>query len=161
MVEAYADSHYLTPRHVDKRLKPRYQRPGGLTLGACRDLCPAEQYPNLRTVLDLLGELNALDDALPQAASEYLERLEGDFPYALIVGLPQSQGGDLVAEIYDEYVNTVWQSGEFSPVYALALDPDDQGNLATLRSALGVLKRSLELTQRLCATLEVTSRLCT
>ena len=160
VVEAYADSHYLTPRHVDERLEQRYQKPGGLTLGACRDLCSAEQYPNLRTVLDLLSELNDLDDALPQAASEYLETLEGDFPYALIVGLPQSQEGDLVAEIYDEYVNTVWQSGEFSPVYALALDPNDQGNLATFRGALGILKRSLELTQQLCATLEVTSCLC-
>lgn len=64
-------------------------------------------------------------------------------------------GGSNVTSLPDE--QHAWQVGEFEPVYALEVDLDKPDSLTTLRSALEVGKRMVELTQELYATLEVTA----
>lgn len=157
-VETYADSHYLTPNHVESLLEERYRRPGSLDLAACRTLCSREACPNLNTVFELLGELEAFANSLPERAETFYERFEGEEPSALIVGLQRDTERDLVKEIYGEHEDMVWNSGfDFAPVYALRVEVDDTLNLGTLRTTLETCKQSLELTQKLVSTLEVTS----
>ena len=157
-VETYADSYYLTPNHVSELLEERYQRPGTLDLTACRALCPAETYPNLEDLLDLLEELEALSGALPERAERFYEQFEGEEPYALIVGLQQGKARDLVVEIYREHTDMIWNSGfEFAPIFTLEVDTNDMTNLDTLRTTLRTCKRSLELAQQLVSILEVTA----
>jgi len=155
-VETYADSHYLTPNHVEALLEERYRRPGILDLSACRALCSREACPNLNTALDLLRELDTLAEALPERAEGFYCRFEGENPFALIVGLQRNTERDLVKEIFCEHEDLVWNSGfDFAPVYALGVDTSDSPNLDTLRTTLETCKRSLELTQTLLSTLEV------
>ena len=157
-VETYADSHYLTPNHVAELLEERYRRPGSLDLSACRTLCPREACPNLNIVFELLGELEKLANSLPERAETFYNRFEGEAPFALIVGLQQDTGRDLVEEIYREQEDLVWNSGfDFAPIYALEVEVDDRLNLGTLRTTLETCKQSLELAQKIVTTLEVTA----
>ena len=75
-----------------------------------------------------------------------------------LLGLPRSGAeDDLVDEVYREYESSVLQGGEFDPVYALELKPDDPASLSAFKTALTVAKRSFELTGELYRTLEVTT----
>ena len=157
-VASYADSYYLTPNHVAKLLEERYQRPGTLDLTTCRALCPAETCPNLDKVCYLLGELEARSGTPPKRAERFFEQFEGEEPFALIVGLQQGKARDLVVEIFREHEDMVWNSGfEFAPIFALEVNVGDTASLNTLRTTLRTCKRSLELTQQLVSTLEVTA----
>ncbi len=83
----------------------------------------------------------------------------GDYGiFAAVIGV-QAEGGDenLVTEIYREHEQQMWQYGELEPVYALKIDADEPDTLTDLRTALEAAKESLELTQQLYDTLEVTS----
>lgn len=155
-VEAYADQHYLTPSFVDGALEPRYQQPGLLPLKACRELCRRHGFGNLLSACDLLLELRTLKDALPERSESFFERTEHYTPYAVVVGLQGEGERDLVDEIYREYEQQTWEGGEFGPVYALEVDPRDPETLRRLKTALETCRRSLELTEKLYATLEVT-----
>ena len=64
-------------------------------------------------------------------------------------------GGSNAISLPDE--SSVLQGGEFDPVYALELKPDDPASLSAFKTALTVAKRSLELTDELYRTLEVTT----
>ena len=157
-VEDYADSHYLTPNHVGRLLEERYRRPGVLDLMSCRTLCPLEACPNLNTVFDLFKKLDELASTLPERAESFYGHFEGEDPFALVVGLQQDRPRDLVEEIFREHEDLVWNSGfEFAPIYAFEIELDDPKNLELLRTTLGTCKRSLELTQKLVSTLEVTA----
>ena len=157
-VETYADSYYLTPNHVERLLEERYRRPGGLSLSECHVLSSREACSNLNLVFDLLVELDTLAAALPERAESFYDRFEGEDPFALVVGLQRGKARDLVEEVYREHEELVWNCGsEFTPVYALEVAADDAASLETLRTVLETSKRSLELTQKLVSTLEVTS----
>lgn len=156
-VETYADQHYFTPNTVNGLLEPRYQQPGGLSLEQCGKLCRSHGYLNLTRVCELLGELRTLEEGLPERSESLYEQIEHYQPYGVVIGLPGEQSRDLVDEIYGEYEQDVWNGGEFGPVYALEVDPNDPYSLITLRSALEVCKRMVELTQELYVTLEVTA----
>jgi len=164
-VESYADSHYLTPRRVDSLIARRYQQPGGLSLEACAELCRRHRFTNLSSVCVLLAELRALKAELPERSERPYEVGDGYQPFGLVVGMPggpseartlEGAEMDLVEEMFHEHEQSVWQGGEFEPVYALEVDLDEPGSLNTLREALETCKRSLELTQKLCDTLEAT-----
>ena len=157
-VEAYADSHYFTPKRVDSLIDRRYQNPGTLSLEACAELCRRHGFANLTRACELLGELRRLTDALPECAREPYEYIDGSQPFGMVVTL-QKEGAesDLVDEIFREHEQHAWQVGEFEPVYALEVDLDKPDSLTTLRSALEVCKRMVELTQKLYTTLEVTA----
>ena len=76
-----------------------------------------------------------------------LEASDGSEPFAALVSLPRAGAeDDLVDEVYREYESSVWQGGEFDPVYALEVVPDDPASLSTFKTALAVAKRSFELT---------------
>ena len=157
-VEAYADSHYFTPKRVDALIDRRYQNPGTLSLGACVELCRRHGLANLTRACELLTELRTLAGALPERAHELYEYVDGSQPFAMVVGLQQEGADlDLVDEIYREHEQHAWQVGDFEPLYALDVNLDNPDSLTTLRSALGTCKRMVELTQELCATLEVTA----
>ena len=157
-VESYADSHYFTPRRVDSLIDRRYQNSGTLPLVECATLCRRHGFTKLTKACELLRELRALTDALPERAQEVYDYIEGCAPFGLVVGLPKEGVElDLVDEIFREQEQLAWQSGEFEPVYALELDPSDPNTLTALRDALGSCKRMVELTQELYTTLEVTS----
>jgi len=157
-VEAYADSHYFTPKRVDSLIDRRYQNPGKLSLEACAELCRRHGFVNLTRACRLLGELRTLTEALPERAQELYETIDGSRPFGMVVGVQQEGADlDLVDEIYREHEQHAWQVGEFEPLYALELDPDEPDSFITLRSALVVCKRMVELTQKLYATLEVTT----
>ncbi len=157
-VETYADSHYFTPRRVDALIERRYQEPGKLSLAACEELCRRHGFASLSKACELLTELKALSDALPERAQEVYDYIEGCAPFGLVVGL-QKEGAelDLVDEIFREHEQHAWQLGEFEPVYAIELDPGIPETLTALKDALGTCKRMVELTQELYTTLEVTS----
>ena len=156
-VESYADSHYFTPRRVDSLIEKRYQQPGKFSLEACRDLCRHHGFANLGRVCELLGELELLGETFPERSESFYELSDGYKPFAVVVGL-QREGveQDLVDEIFREYEQQVWQGGEYEPLYALEIKATEPGSLNTLKTALGVGKRSLEVTQKLYDTLEVT-----
>ncbi len=156
-VESYADSHYFTPKRVDSLIEKRYQQPGNLSLEACRDLCRHHGFANLEHVCELLGELEVLARNLPERSESFYELSDGYKPFAVVVGL-QREGveQDLVDEMFREYEQQVWQAGEYEAIYALEIKATEPGSLNTLRTALGVGKRSLEVTQKLYDTLEVT-----
>ena len=156
-VAVYADQHYFTPNTVNRLLEPRYQQPGRLSLEACGELCRSHGYTHLMRVCELLGELRTLAEALPDRSESLYEQIDHYQPYGIVVGLPGEQSRDLVDEIYREYEQQVWNGGEFGPVYALEVDMDDPQTLVRLKTALGTCKRSLELTEALCDTLEITT----
>ena len=157
-VESYADSHYFTPRRVDSLIERRYQNPGKLPLAACEELCRRRSFSNLTRACELLTELRALADALPERAQEVYDYIEGCAPFGMVVGL-QKEGAelDLVGEIFREHEQHAWQLGEFEPVYAIEVDPSIPETLTALKDALGTCKRMVELTQELYTTLEVTT----
>lgn len=157
-VEAYADSHYFTPKRVDALIDRRYQNPGTLSLEACADLCRRHGFVNLTRACELLTELRTLAAALPERAHELYEYIDGSQPFGMVVGL-QHEGAelDLVDEIYREHEQHAWQVGDFEPLYALDVDLDAPNSLTNLRSALGTCKRMVERTQELYQTLEVTA----
>jgi hypothetical protein len=64
-------------------------------------------------------------------------------------------GGSNAISLPDE--QHAWQVGEFEPLYALELDPDEPDSFTTLKSALEACKRMVELTQELYTTLEVST----
>jgi hypothetical protein len=156
-VESYADSHYFTSRRVDSLIDKRYQQPGRLSLETCRDLCSQHGFANLKHVCELLGTLEALGRNFPERSESFYEQFDGYMPYAVVIGV-QHEGveEDLVDEMFREYEQQVWQAGEYEPIYALEIDADKPGSLAALANVLEVGKRSLELTQKLYDTLEVT-----
>ena len=157
-LETFADSHYFTPRRVDSLIDPRYQHPGTLPLKACLELCRRHALPNLTRLCELLTELVALSDRLPERSGDFYASSDGYHPFAAVLGLPREGAEhDLVDEIHQEHEQAVWQGGEFDPVYALEIAPDDPSSLTALRSALEVAKRSLALTEELYTTLEVCS----
>lgn len=156
-VETYADQHYFTPNTVNGLLEPRYQQPGGLSLEQCGELCRSHSYTHLTRVVEMLGELRTLEEGLPERSESLYEQLEHYQPYGVVVGLPGERSRDLVDEIYEEYERDVWNSGEFGPVYALEVDMDEPQTLVRLKTALGTCQRSLELTEALYDTLEVTT----
>ncbi len=157
-VESYADSHYFTPKRVDSLIEKRYQQPGNLPLATCRDLCRRHGFTNLGSVCELLGKLEVLGRNFPERSESFYEHFDGFTPYAVVVGV-QREGAeeDLIDEMYREYEQQVWQAGEYEPIYALEVDADEPGSLTALADALEVGKRSLELTQKLYDTLEVTT----
>ena len=157
-VETYADQHYFTPNTVNELLEPRYQQPGRLSLEQCGDLCRSHGYPNLTRVCELLGELRTLARALPERSESLYGQIEHYQAYGVVIGLPSGQSRDLVEEIYWDYERDVWNGGEFGPVYALELGEDPE-TLVRLKRALRICQRSLELTEALYDTLEVTSSL--
>lgn len=157
-VEAYADSHYFTPKRVDSLIDRRYQNPGKLSLEACAELCRRHGFVNLTRACELLTELRTLAAALPERAHKLYEYVDGCQPFGIVVGLQQEGAElDLVDEIYREHEQHAWQIGDFEPLYALDVDLDEPDSLTTLRSALGTCKRMAELTQELYQTLEVTA----
>ena len=157
-VAAYADSHYFTPGRVERLIERRYTDPGNFTLKDCLSLCRRHALPNLTRVCELLYALRALAERLPAASRDVLEAADGSEPFAALVSLPRAGSeDDLVGEVYREYEDSVWQGGEFGPVYALALEPDDPASLSRFKTTLAVAKRSLELTDELYRTLEVTT----
>lgn len=123
----------------------------------CRDLCRHHGFANLGRVCELLGELELLGETFPERSESFYELSDGYKPFAVVVGL-QREGveQDLVDEIFREYEQQVWQGGEYEPLYALEIKATEPGSLNTLKTALGVGKRSLEVTQKLYDTLEVT-----
>jgi hypothetical protein len=157
-VESYAESHYFTPKRVDSLVDRRYQNPGKLSLEACEALCRRHGFTNLIRACELLGELKVLIKELPECSREPYETIDGSKPFGMVVSL-QKEGAeiDLVDEIYREHEQHAWQVGEFEPLYALKLDPDDPDSLTTLKSALEACKSMVELTQELYTTLEVTA----
>ncbi len=157
-VEAYAESHYFTPKRVDSLIDRRYQNPGKLSLEACAELCRRHGFLNLTRACELLGELRTLTEALPERAQKLYEYIDGSRPFGMVVGV-QEEGAelDLVDEIYREHEQHAWQVGEFEPLYALEVNLNDPTSLATLKDALEACKRMVELTQELYATLEVTT----
>lgn len=157
-VADYADSHYFTPGRVDRLIERRYTDPGQLTLKACLSLCRQHALPNLTRVCELLYALRALAERLPAASRDVFEASDGSEPFAALLSLPRAGAeDDLVDEVYREYESSVWQGGEFDPVYALDLKPDDPASLSAFKTALAVAKRSFELTDELYRTLEVTT----
>lgn len=156
-IESYADSHYFTPGRVDSLIDPRYQQPGRLSLETCRDLCRRHGFTNLGHVCELLEGLSVLAKRLPERSESFYELSDGYMPYAVVIGV-QREGAedDLVDEIFREYEQQAWQAGELEPLYALEISPDDPDSLSILKDALEVAKRSLEVTQQLYRTLEVT-----
>lgn len=156
-VESYAESHYFTPRRVDSLIDKHYQQPGRLSVRTCRDLCRRHGFTNLGHVCELLEELEVLGRHLPERSESFYELSDGYKPYAVVVGV-QREGveSDLVDEMFREYEQQAWQAGELEPLYALEISPDEPGSLSTLRDAFEVGKRSMELTQKLYRTLEVT-----
>jgi hypothetical protein len=157
-VATYAESHYFTPRRVDSLIDRRYQNPGTLSLEACAELCRYHGFTNLTRVCELLGELRTLTAALPERAQELYEYIDGSRPFGMVVGLQQEGAEiDLVDEIYREHEQHAWQTGEFEPLYALELDPNDPDSFPTLKNALEACKRMLKLTQELYETLEVST----
>ena len=157
-VAAYADSHYFTPGRVDRLIERRYTDPGNLTLKDFLSLCRGYKRPNLVRVCKLLYALRALSERVPTASRDVFEAAGGSEPFAALISLPRAGAeDDLVDEVYREYESSVWQGGEFSPVYALELEPDDPANLSAFKTALAVAKRSLERTDELYRTLEVTT----
>ena len=157
-VAAYADSHYFTPGRVDRLIERRYTDPGHLTLNECLSLCRQHALPNLTRVCRLLYALRALAERLPAASRDVFEASDGSEPFATLVSLPRAGAeDDLVDEVYREYESWVWQGGEFSPVYALELEPDDPASLSVFKTALAVAKCSFGLTDELYRTLEVTT----
>ena len=157
-VAAYADSHYFTPRRVDALLERRYTDTGSLTLNECLSLCRDYARPNLTRVCELLYALRALAERLPMASRDVFEAASGSEPFAALVTLPRAGAeDDLVREVYREYESSVWQEGDFSPVYALEIKPADPASLNRFKNALAVAKRSLELTDELYRILEVTT----
>lgn len=156
-VAIYADDHYFTPRRVDRLVERRYGEPGRLSLEACTELCRRHGFAHLLSVCVLLEALRGLGQELPTCSERFYETTEGYQPFGLVVGMPHENAEmNLVEEMYREHEQLVWQGGEFDPVYALEIRPDDPDSLGTLKSALAVAKRSLELTQELYQTLEVT-----
>ena len=138
-------------------LEPRYQQPGRLSLEQCGELCRAHGYPKLTRVFELLGELRTVAEALPERSESLYEQIEHYQAYGVVIGMPNGQSRDLVDEIYWDYERDVWNGGEFGPLYALEVDMDDPQTLVKLKTALGTCRRSLELTEALYDTLEVTS----
>lgn len=157
-VESYADSHYFTPRQVDRLIDRRYQHPGTLSLGECHELCRRHAFPNLTRVCELLVQLKVLSDTLPGRAELPYEMSDGYLPFAALLSV-QREGAEhnLVNEIHREHEDSVWQNGEYDPIYALNITSEDPDSLLTLGRALSVAKRSLELTEALYQTLEVTT----
>jgi hypothetical protein len=157
-VETYAESHYFTPKRVDSLIDRRYQNPGKLSLEACAALCRLHGFANLTQACELLRELRALTEALPERSQKLYEYVDGCAPFGMVVGM-QREGVelDLVDEIFREHEQHAWQVGDFEPLYALELTLNEPDSLTALRSALEVCKRMVELTQKLYDTLEVTS----
>jgi hypothetical protein len=108
-------------------------------------------------VCELLRELESLGRNFPERSESFYEQFDGYMPYAVVIGV-QHEGveEDLVDEMFREYEQQVWQAGEYEPIYALEVDTDEPDSLCTFKSVLEVGKRTLELTQKLYNTLEVT-----
>ncbi len=155
---SYADSHYFTPRRVDTLIDKRYQNPGLLSLTYCSNLCHRHGLRKLGRVCELLGRLERLSETFPRD-TEPLYEDSGDYGiFAAVIGVQaEDDTENLVTEIYREHEQQMWQYGELEPVYALKIDTDEPDTLTDLRTALGDAKESLELTQQLYDTLEVTS----
>lgn len=156
-VASYADSHYFTPKRVNALIDKRYQRQGTLPLEACLDRCRHHTLPNLTRVCELLMKLRALSNQLPEPTRDFYAMNDSYHPFAVLLGLqPEGADHDLVDEVYREHEQAAWEGGGFDPVYVLEVLAEDPYSLTALRCALGVCKRSLELTEELYDTLEVT-----
>jgi hypothetical protein len=156
-VQAYADSHYFTPNRVNALLDPHYQQPQVLPLEEVEALSQQHALHNTLQTTRCLMTLRELEKALPERSRHIDDEGDGYPPFGALISLPHDAETDLVGEIYEEYAQMVWQSGEFDPVYALAFDPDDASSLETLKAALTTSRRILETTNALFDSLEVIS----
>jgi hypothetical protein len=155
-VVAYAQEHYLTVAKVNKRLEPRYQEHGTLTLPECRALCETHGLVKALPVMGALEKLAELSLALPERDREVYDLIEGEVPFGLMLSL--GGPGSLVHEVYDDYEQMILQSGmDYQPTYALAFDPNEPETIAALRDALVVCNLMLMETNVLVHALEAIS----
>jgi hypothetical protein len=156
-VQTYADSHYFTPNRVNALLDPRYQQPNVLPLEDIEALCKQYALHNTLEAARCLITLRRLEQVLPECTGCLNDEGDGYPPFGALISLLEDAETDLVGEIYEEYAQMVWQSGEFEPAYFLPFDPGDASTLETLRIALATSRRILATTEALFNLLEVLS----
>jgi hypothetical protein len=140
-VFAFAESHFLTSSHLGTRLEPRFQQPRALPLNTLRATFAKHHMDKLVQLCDVVKQLNALE--LPLNDPEvFYDR--GDFnPYGLVLGLPRAGADDLVAEIFGELEQQVWNGGEWAPSYVFAVNLKDEASLEHLATSLEAVLQSL------------------
>ena len=107
---------------------------------------------------DVLGRLEHLSVSFPRNTGPLYEDTSDFGTFGAVIGIHNERTHeDLVSEMFGEVEQQQMAYGELEPVYNQALSLGDPDSLSTLRRALEAAKESLELTQQLYDTLEVTS----
>jgi hypothetical protein len=143
---AFAESHYLTRKHVNERLELRFQQGSELSLDELQQHFVNHQCSNLEHLCERLKLLRDIE--LPESQEQaFYDR--GDFyPFGLVLGLPKNQGDDLVAEMFGELEQYVWNAGDWAPAYALEIALGNEASLERLALGIeGVLKALVLVTE--------------
>ncbi len=148
----FADSHYLTSRHVNARLEQRFQHLKGIGLKRLRRIFRKHGFQRLMEVCDVMEQLKTLK--LPETDPNLFVD-NGDFyPFGLVLGLPTENSDDFVAEMFDELQQQVWNAGGWAPSYLREVKLTSNESLEGLARSLETVLQALALITRLVTLLE-------
>jgi hypothetical protein len=149
---AFAESHYLTSRHINGRLEHRFQQPKRIALKKLRRTFVKHDFNGLVELCDVMAQLKTLE--LPESdPNVFIDN--GDFyPFGLVLGLPVNNAPDFVAEMFDELQQHVWNAGGWAPSYLREVRLDSHESLEQFARSLEAVMQGLALITRLVTLLE-------
>lgn len=148
----FAESHYLTSRHINARLEPRFQQPKTITLEPLRRTLMRHSFTRLVDLCNVMAQLETLE--LPESDPNLFVDNGDYYPFGLVLGLPKANANDFVAEMFDELQQHVWNCGGWAPSYLREVKLTSSESLEQFAHSLEAVLQGLAMITNLVKLLE-------